>query len=138
MASENSSGPCEGVILLAEDEPAIRNLLRRCLEKAGFCALIAADADEALRLASEHPARIDLLISDIQMPGMSGLDLAKTLRRLEPGMRVMLMSAYPAGMLVLDSGWSFLRKPFLPNAFIEKVREILAEPPDRSHFAGRG
>jgi two-component system, cell cycle sensor histidine kinase and response regulator CckA len=65
------------------------------LERAGFSALVAEDGQEALRIASEHPDGIDLLVSDVQMPGMGGPDLAMVLRRYGPELRILLVSADP-------------------------------------------
>ena len=71
---------------------------------------------------------IDLLLSDVQMPGMTGPDLAKQLREIHPKLRVLLISAYPQGILALDNGWHFFKKPFQPKALIKKIQEVLRQP----------
>ena len=113
-------------ILLAEDEAPLRNLLQIIFEKAGFTLLIAEDGEEAVRLAHEHGGTIDLLVANVQMPNMTGPDLAKALKHERPELRVLLISGYLQGLLILDSGWWFLRKPFLPEAIIDKVHEVMA------------
>ena len=111
-------------ILLAEGEAPLRNLLQIIFEKAGFTLLIAEDGEEAVRLAHGHDGTIDLLVSNVQMPNMTGPDLAKSLKQARPGLRVLLISGYPQGLLMLDTGWWFLQKPFLPKAIVHKVHEV--------------
>ena len=116
-------------ILLAEDEATIREPLRMVLERAGFSALVAEDGQEALRIASEHPDGIDLLVSDVQMPGMGGPDLAMVLRRYRPELRILLVSADPQRRLMLENGWNFLQKPFPMKVIVDRVCEILSTTP---------
>ena len=85
-------------ILIAEDEPAVRNLLQKILNSAGYQVLVASDGKKALEIADQHKRNIDLLLSDIVMPEMSGVELAKTLKSKRPEMRIILTSAYPQGM----------------------------------------
>ena len=82
-----------------------------------------------MHLAHEHDGAIDLLLSNVQMPHMTGPDLAKSLKQARPGLRVMLISGDPQGLLMLDTGWWFLQKPFLPKAIIDKIHEVMAAPP---------
>ena len=112
-------------ILVAEDEPIIRNLLNLILTKSGYNVLSATDGQEALQIASEHDYGIDMLVSDIQMPGMTGVELAKELERFRPNLPILLMSGFSQGMLILETGWSFLEKPFFPSAMLQKVSESL-------------
>ena len=70
------------------------------------------------------------------MPGMTGPDLAKELKQSRPNLRVLLVSAYPQGILMLDSGWSFLQKPFLPKAILDKVRQTLQSTPHEETHSG--
>ena len=133
QTTENS----KTTILLAEDEPAVRELLQRILKKDGYSILVATDGQEALQIAGEHPADgIDLLVSNVQMPGMTGPDLAKELKQSRPNLRVLLVSAYPQGILMPDSGWSFLQKPFLPKAILDKVRQTLQSTPHEETHSG--
>jgi DNA-binding NtrC family response regulator len=95
------------------------------LENANFTVLAAASADEAIQLAG-HAKTIDLLLSDVMMPDISGPDLALKLKKLRPEMRVILMSGYPGGgMLVLNYGWYFIQKPFVPVQLVAKINEVL-------------
>jgi two-component system cell cycle sensor histidine kinase/response regulator CckA len=112
-------------ILLAEDDATLREPLRRILERAGFSVLVAKDGQEALRIASEYPDRIDLLVADVRMPGMTGPDLATTLRHSRPDLRMLFISARPQRMLTLEKGWNVVHKPFTMQAFLDSVHEIL-------------
>src|SRR5689334_6070253 len=97
-------------ILLVEDTVPLLRAVQTILEEAGFTVLAAAGATEAMRLA-EHAKVIDLLLSDVMMPEISGPDLATKLKQSRPGMRVILMSGYAGrGMLVLNHGWHFIQK----------------------------
>jgi two-component system, cell cycle sensor histidine kinase and response regulator CckA len=101
---------------LAEDEATVREFLRTILEAEGYPLLVAEDGQTALELAHKHPDGVGLLISNVQMPGMTGSDLAKELKRSHPDLRILLISGYSQGLLMLDKGWNFLQKPFLPKA----------------------
>ena len=90
--------------------------------------LLATDGQNAFEIAQAHEGKIDLLISNVQMPGMTGPDLAARLKESRPEMKIMLISGYSQGLLILDNGWNFLQKPFTPKAILEKVESILAEP----------
>ena len=116
-------------ILLVEDEAMLRDPLRKILERAGFSVHVAKDSGEALRIASEYLDRIDLLVSDVRMPGMTGPELATLLRSSHPELRVLLVSASPQYTVALDPGWSFLQKPFQLKVIIDKVHEILSGLP---------
>jgi CheY-like chemotaxis protein len=124
------------VILLADDEELLRSIKRKVLEKAGYSVLVAQDGQEAIQIAHEHPDPIALLVSNVQMPGMTGPDLARELRRTRPNLRVMLMSPDPQGLLMLDTGWNFLQKPFPLSAILDKVNQILNGPPSTDTFSG--
>jgi two-component system cell cycle sensor histidine kinase/response regulator CckA len=116
-------------ILLVEDEDAVRGLTRRCLEASGYTVLQATCADEALEVASRFPGRLDLLLTDVIMPGVSGPELSRRLLERRPGTRVLYVSGYTdaamASHVELDAGASFLPKPFTPETLARKVRDIL-------------
>jgi CheY-like chemotaxis protein len=114
-------------ILLVEDEKGVRDYLRAILGHLGYTLLIAADGAEALEVASKYPGEISLLLSDIVMPQMSGPQLAKRLRELRPGIKVLYMSGYTGLSLERDIGprEPFIQKPFAPSTIAERVREIL-------------
>jgi PAS domain S-box-containing protein len=116
-------------ILLVEDEEAVRILVEKVLRKQGYDVLVARHAGEALVLSEKHPASIDLLLSDVVMPQMSGPELAQRLVPLRPEMRVLFMSGYTDDFLAttgaLDQGTGFIQKPFKPAEVVRKVREVL-------------
>src|SRR5438045_1297443 len=118
-------------ILIAEDEPALRNLLEKLLHSAGYQLLIAPDGKRALEVAEQHTGKIDLLLSDVVMPEMSGVELAKALKAKRPESRIILTSAYDQGMLVTDSDWVFIPKPFFPQRLLEEVRKALSISPEQ-------
>jgi two-component system, cell cycle sensor histidine kinase and response regulator CckA len=114
-------------ILVVEDTALVLNTVRMILEKAKFTVLAAASAAEGIRLAGSTK-NIHLLLSDVMMPDMSGPDLALKLKKLRPEMRVILMSGYPGGgMLVLNYGWYFIQKPFVAVQLVAKINEVLNE-----------
>ena len=123
---ESLSG--NGTILLVEDEEKVRKLVREFLRQCGYTVLQAQNGGEALDLAHQHPS-IDLLLSDVVMPGLSGCELALRLNQLRPQMRVVLMSGYAnAGKTERGSeepGTILLQKPFSLEELGRKVREVL-------------
>jgi DNA-binding NtrC family response regulator len=113
-------------ILVVEDDAAILRLVQVILEEAGFEVLAASSAEKAMRVAAQFSRTIHLLLSDVMMPDMCGPDLADVLKQRRPEMRVMLMSGYADGaMLVLNHGWHFIQKPFLPTALRGRVTDVL-------------
>jgi len=128
--------PGQGTILVVEDEQAVRQLTRRVLETAGYAVLEATDSEQALALFHEHRGTIQLLITDLVMPRLSGLDLARQLLASHPGLEVLLMSGYSDHTLSRQDGLeerlAYLQKPFTTATLTQKVREILkpASPQD--------
>jgi len=120
-----------GTILLVEDQAAIRLLAEDVLSEAGHKVLSAGNGRAALELAGNHPDRIDLLVTDVVMPEMSGPDLADQLARSRPDLAVLYMSGYPDHALlhrgVIEHGTAFLHKPFLPETLSAKVNQLLRE-----------
>jgi two-component system cell cycle sensor histidine kinase/response regulator CckA len=121
-------------ILLVENEFALRDLMRRFLEASGYSILGARDGDEALTLATAHPTPIDLLLTDVVMPGMSGFALASRVTQLRAETKVLYFSGYADDYDVIreglhDSGRPFLLKPFTQADLIRKIGEILQAPP---------
>ena len=119
-------------ILIVEDEPLIRSLLCKFLERDGYDTLEAADGHEALDLCRNNPGRIDLIITDIIMPKMNGKELAEKLRSRNPGLKVLYISGYNdhivGGRDVTGGGTHFLQKPFTMVDVANKVRGILDSP----------
>jgi two-component system cell cycle sensor histidine kinase/response regulator CckA len=118
-------------ILLVEDEPAVRLVISRYLQKNGFTVLIANDPDEALTLCQQHEEQIDLLLTDVVMPQMSGYELANRLKKACPDMKVLYVSGYSDEELgqygETYTKATLIQKPFSSEALIHKVREILSE-----------
>ena len=116
-------------VLVAEDEKSVRVTARLFLEALGYTVLVAGTPDEALRLASAHPGPIQLLISDVIMPGMDGPDLAERLAAVHAGMKCLFISGYTADIITqrgaLEAGVMFMAKPFSRNDLAHKVREVL-------------
>ncbi len=119
-------------ILLVEDNDQLRNLARETLEHAGYTVVPAADGAEALRVAGQMDDRIDLVLTDVVMPGMSGRRLAEDLLAVRPALRVLYMSGYTDDAILLHgvsvAGVAFLPKPFMPSELARKVREVLDQP----------
>jgi two-component system, cell cycle sensor histidine kinase and response regulator CckA len=118
-----------GTILVAEDEEAVRKLIVRALRDRGYSVIEAADGEEALRVATQYRGRLDLLLTDTVMPGVSGPTLSEQLRIARPEVRVLYMSGYTGDAAVLneilESGVAFLQKPFGPEVLAQKVSEVL-------------
>lgn len=116
-------------ILLAEDEPTLRALVRTMLQRCGYTVLEAKDGQEALRICREHEGAIDLLMSDVVMPGMNGSELAERATALRPKLRVLLVSGYTDDVIcrhgILEKGIPFLQKPYAPDLLAQKIRDIL-------------
>jgi PAS domain S-box-containing protein len=116
-------------ILLVEDEPSIRELVRKVLARYGYDVLEALDVQHALQIAECHPAHIHLLLSDIVMPELSGPDLAQRVVRYRRDVRVLYMSGFASrvenGVGLMSAGVSLLEKPFTPERLVATVRDSL-------------
>lgn len=120
-------------ILVAEDEPVVRQVTCRLLERLGYHVIEAAQGAEALRLAKEHPGAVDLLLTDVVMPYMNGRELADRLRILQPEMRVLFMSGHPDDVIlehgVNEERIGFLAKPYTPETLASSIRRALDGAP---------
>jgi PAS domain S-box-containing protein len=128
QAAEFAPDDGSETILVAEDDDSVRALLVRSLTAAGYDVLAAADGDEALRVASQQPGPIRLLITDLVMSHMGGLVLARRLRDLRPALKVLYVSGHIAEALArhdLESGAAFLPKPFGEGDLRRRVRALL-------------
>ena len=116
-------------ILLAEDEGGVRRILKTSLRALGYCVLSAPTGEAALEMARAHMGPIDLLLTDVIMPGMSGRDLAREIRATRPSTAVVYMSGYTDEAVVrhgmLEPGTEFLEKPFAPSTVAQRIREVL-------------
>ena len=117
-------------ILVVEDEAALLEVTHRSLEAVGYAILAAQSPAEAIRISESHPGPIDLMVTDVIMPGMSGPQLASLLSVPRPEMKVLYVSGYTDDTIVrhgvLERGLAFLQKPFSPKALARKVGEVLA------------
>jgi DNA-binding NtrC family response regulator len=113
-------------ILVVDDTEIVLNAVVACLERANFHVLSADGAASAIKVAGETTLKIDLLLSDVDMPKMSGPDLGQLLKKARPDMHVMLMSGGVDGnLLVLNYGWAFIQKPFVASKLVQMVTEVL-------------
>src|SRR6266571_3140294 len=96
----NNTSP-QFVILLAEDETLVRNVVRAMLTEAGYAVLDAVDGEHALEVSRRYDGSIHMLLSDIKMPRMNGIELSEQISRERPGIKVLLMSGKPSGELLL-------------------------------------
>jgi two-component system cell cycle sensor histidine kinase/response regulator CckA len=134
VASSEPSPPVEAdprparnrTILLVEDEAAILKLAQVMLSKSGYQVLAAADTETAMRISRENPASIDLLLTDVVMPGMDGHELSMWIAAQQPGMRCLYMSGYPSDVIarhgIPEVGQGFLQKPFSVKDLLRAVR----------------
>ena len=137
-AARGSGAP---VVLIVEDEAALREAARRMLARHGYQVITAASGAEAVKAAAAAPAAIDLLLTDVVMPQMLGPQAAEQVRAFHPSVKVVFMSGYTRGGLdtqgVLDEGVSLIQKPFTEAALLAKIGEVLpgartASPPESS------
>ena len=120
-----------GTILVVEDEQAVRELTVKMLQRLGYRVLVAASGAEALEISASHGGRITLLLTDVVMPNMSGRQVADSLTKTRPEMKVLFLSGYTEDTVVhhgvLDSGVEFLPKPFSREVLAKKIRQVLGE-----------
>jgi CheY-like chemotaxis protein len=115
-------------ILLVEDAQLVRKLTQELLEMRGYKVLEAASPEEALRICQSFDGQIDLVLSDIIMPKITGRELAEQAVRMRPGIKILLMSGYADEItrgLIVKTGFHFIAKPFTSDALAIKVREAL-------------
>ena len=132
------SQPEKGTILVVDDEPEVRKLVSAMVGQFGYAVLTADSGEHALTLYKNHKGPIDLLITDVIAPGMSGPMLADKLTEIQPDLKVLYMSGYDnthvVQKYVVEKGHALLTKPFTVDEMKKKVREIL---PATAHNAGR-
>jgi CheY-like chemotaxis protein len=122
------------VILLVEDEEAVRSLARHVLQSCGYAVLEARDGREAIQIAEKQES-IDILVSDVVMPHLGGRQLAEKIAAVRPDCKVLVLSGYTNDAVVrhggLEAEFAFLQKPFTPSALARKVRSVLDEKKSR-------
>jgi CheY-like chemotaxis protein len=131
--SDRPTSSGSGTILLVEDNPGVKQMVGRILRDRGYTVLDAEHPEEALTISARHNDAIDLVLTDLVMPGMSGRQLVARLRERVPGLRVLYMSGYPSANGKdgdHQSRESSLQKPFSPNTLVEAINTLLADAPD--------
>jgi two-component system, cell cycle sensor histidine kinase and response regulator CckA len=121
-------------ILVVDDDPNVLTLVSGLLVDSEYNILTASTSAGALQQSREFKGEINLLLSDFQMPGMSGVDLATAMTLDRPQLKVLLMSGFPTGMLVLNEGWHFLQKPFIASQLRALVVGLVS-PDKKSQFS---
>ncbi|HXF62918.1 MAG TPA: response regulator [Caldilineaceae bacterium] len=129
--TQEELNPGAGLILLVEDNPSAREATQAILEMSGYRVLAAANGREAIRLAREHRAELDLVLSDLVMPEMGGVELYHAVQRINPAIRVMIMTGYPLeheGRILLEAGIvNWIQKPFSIKQLTERIGQLLGQ-----------
>ena len=121
-------------VLVVDDEEMVRAIMVQVLQDNGYTVLEASNSLEALRTAQAHTGNIDLLLTDVKMPGMNGLELAARLLSNRPEMTVLYVSGHAdstrqiqlqEGQFIIEPGANFLHKPFSPDGLLQKVRHVM-------------
>lgn len=122
-----------GTILIVEDEANMREVTRRIVSSGGYHTLTAANGEDAIEVAASYRGAIDLLLTDVIMPQMTGSEVADRIRTRYPGIKILFMSGYTRGFLdsreALAEGFHLIEKPFTGPALLAKLRELLGSPP---------
>jgi CheY-like chemotaxis protein len=124
-------------ILVVDDNADTLKFVSEFLAR-NYVVLTATNGKEALQQSNDFKPEIHLLLSDFQMPGMSGVELATRITVQRPNIKVLLMSGFPEGMLVLNEGWHFLAKPFIPSQLRTLVAGLVAPETISRFSANRG
>jgi CheY-like chemotaxis protein len=141
--SDNAGEKCAATILYVEDEGFVREVTREVLQAAGYYVLAAKDAAEAMALYREHCCGIDLLLTDVVLPGESGRALAARLKRQDERLKVILASGYGEQMANEEISEQCLPKPFSREVLLQRVGELLGDttvlkPTDSLRRVGAG
>jgi CheY-like chemotaxis protein len=118
-------------VLVVDDEEDLRDIMRRMLERRGFSTLVAGDPDQALAVCRDHEGEIDVLITDLGLPGVSGGELSRSAKGLRPHMGVVYISGLPKDIAVtkglIGDDALLVKKPFTSELLIEALRLVIAE-----------
>jgi CheY-like chemotaxis protein len=116
-------------LLIAEDEEVVRDFLKNLLERAGYSVITARDGEEGLIRCKEHLDSISLVLSDVVMPKLNGIELFKEIRKIKPDMKVIFISGYTADLIeekgILEEGIECITKPFKKDDLLRKLRYML-------------
>lgn len=116
----------EKTILVVDDDATILKFVSELLVEYKYNVLTASSGKEALEQSRDCKGEIHLLLSDFEMPGMNGIGLATAISVERPQIRVLLMSGFTGGMLILNEGWHFLSKPFIPSQLRALIRGLIS------------
>ncbi|HZA94442.1 MAG TPA: response regulator [Gemmatimonadales bacterium] len=129
------TSPGRETMLVVDDEEMVRRLAARMLQGEGYHVMVAGGGEEAIRLLQRASQRIDLVVTDVAMPGIGGRQLGDTIFHCWPRVRVLFMSGFPAHRILeegaLDPASPFLQKPFTRDQLTRKVKGVLAIPTDQ-------
>ncbi|MGK5679418.1 response regulator [Actinoplanes sp. URMC 104] len=118
-------------VLVVDDEEDLRDIMRRMLERRGFSTLIAGDSQQAIAVCREHPGAIDILVTDLGLPGVSGGELSQAATELRPDMSVVYISGLPKEIAVADGligeDALLVKKPFSRDVLVDALRSVLGE-----------
>jgi DNA-binding response OmpR family regulator len=118
-------------VLVVDDEEDLRDIMRRMLERRGFHTLVAGDPDQALAVCRDHDGDIDVLVTDLGLPGVSGGEMSRSARALRPHMGVVYISGLPKDIAVskglIGDDALLVKKPFTSELLIEALRLVIAE-----------
>lgn len=118
-------------IVVVDDEEDLRDIMRRMLDRRGFSTLVAGDSQQAIAVCRDHPGEIEILVTDLGLPGVSGGDLSQAATELRPGMRVVYISGLPKEIAVADGliepDALLVKKPFSTELLIDALHSVLAE-----------
>ena len=132
--------PGTETVLLVEDDNQVRSMAAMALEMSGYEVLTAANGAEALLLCERYESKIELLLTDVVMPQMSGQELSSRLLKLRPATRVLFMSGHSETASirhgVMEDGTDFIEKPFSPQAITRRIREVLDAPRQQNKLVG--
>jgi DNA-binding response OmpR family regulator len=121
----------KATIVFADDEPPLRELAEAILGRAGYKVVTVATRDALRSLVQQYPGGVDLLLTDVVMPGVGGPELVGKVKARWPGIRVLYVSGYASDQIEgLDPHAAFLQKPFTPAELLAKVAEVLGMPPE--------
>ena len=128
MSQESGPRP---TVLIVDDEEDLRDIMRRMLERRGFDTLTAGDPQQALAVCQDHPGEIDILVTDLGLPGVSGGELSRSATELRPQMSVVYISGLPKELAVADGQIGddavLVKKPFSTELLLEALRSVLSE-----------
>jgi DNA-binding response OmpR family regulator len=132
--SQASGTATRPTVLVVDDEEDLRDIIQRMLERRGFDTLIAGDPQQAIAVCRDHPGTIDILVTDLGLPGVSGGELSRSATELRPGMRVVYISGLPKDMAVsdglIDENALLVKKPFSTESLVDALRAVVDDRPD--------